>query len=191
MSGRLPGCFYRVDNRFCRFPHIGPALAGNHHDFAAALRLHQVDLERAKSGELVRRLAGLGFRQDLRMSSGRRDVPGLEEFMTLMPNGQAAACKAVTCGFDSRRRLFSGLLGWRFPSRGARGTFFGFESVRSERGSERISSKTVTEHQTDNLAVAGSIPVPSSHFRCPRRENDLTVGLVAAWDSCRSAANAA
>jgi hypothetical protein len=85
--------------------------------------------------------------------------------MTLKPNGPAAACKAVRCGFDSRRRLFEGLVNLLASARRRTGRPAGFEFVRSEQGvlTDVINLvSSVAEHQTDNLAVTGSNPVPTS-----------------------------
>ena len=54
--------------------------------------------------------------------------------MTLKPNGQAAACKAASRGFDSRLRLFEGLANLLASARRRTGRPEGFEFVRSEQG---------------------------------------------------------
>ena len=54
--------------------------------------------------------------------------------MTLKPNGQAAACKAVLRGFDSRRRLFSGLVQLMASAQRRTGHRKRFEFVRTGHG---------------------------------------------------------
>ncbi len=105
------------------------------------------------------------------------------------PNGLAAACKAECSGFDSRRRLFE----WKVDigvvrpaARGTPGNRIGTVCTvigLSSGGINAVSSEA--EHQTHNLAVAGSIPVPTTKWllvtsgrdrkvltaRCRRRED--------------------
>jgi hypothetical protein len=88
-------------------------------------------------------------------------------FKTLKPNGPATVCKAVLCGFESRRRLFEGLVQLMPLARRRTGHRLRFDLVRAEQGFQQAISMWLAqwvEHQTITLEVAGSTPVPTS--RC-------------------------
>ena len=83
--------------------------------------------------------------------------------VTLEPDGTAAACKAAWSGFDSHRRLLKAsdfVAGQRraesrFSS--LLGVFRTWNLTMAAKGA--VSSEV--EHQTANLEVAGSTPVPT------------------------------
>lgn len=90
--------------------------------------------------------------------------------MTLMPNGQAAVCKAATSGFDSHRRLFVSevliVLGQRRTtpqSTGRCGVFRVWIVTKARETATRLAQ--LVEHQAVNLAVTGSTPVPHRRLR--------------------------
>ena len=91
--------------------------------------------------------------------------------MTLEPDGTAAACKAARSGFDSHRRLFECTYKQGLTSLGQR---LAVPSINGWRRVFRTWNLTKAmlnppprlaqwkEHQTDNLAVTGSTPVPTT-----------------------------
>ena len=127
-----------------------------------------------------------------------------DDELTLEPDGTATACKAVLSGFDSHRRL----LGRGGSSAVDRAIFKQALTQPGQRRASLVQSflmrvprldcdegwvskrvvSSVAEHQTMDLAVAGSTPVPTAVNTARARKRiqgprETVVQMVCRW-SC-------